>query len=175
MRVRPRARRSARADGATRAHNTLSAETTHVRVFYPFHPLHGLSLRVVRKPKLGDGAASVIDPTGRRLKIPVWMLSPAASEMKIAARPQLGRDALLRLTSLLATPLHAEGSDHDTLHQTGVDRCKGGDRAATTTDGSHDPTGAGPRADRRHGARRTRRPHGSHAGGGLSRNRKERR
>jgi hypothetical protein len=27
-------------------HNTLSADATHVQVFYPFHPLHGYRLRV---------------------------------------------------------------------------------------------------------------------------------
>jgi hypothetical protein len=162
-------------DGATGAHNTLSAEITHVCVIYPFHPLHGVSLRVVRRPKLGDGAVCVTDPTGRRLKIPVWMLSPDSAEMKIVDRAHLSRDALLSLTSLLATRRDPEGSVHDTLLHTGVDRYQGGDRAATTTDGSHDPTGGGPRADRRRGARRTRRPHGSHAGGGLSRDGKERR
>ena len=47
-----------------RAHNTLSAETTHVQVFYPFHPLHGVTLQIVRKPKRGDGAVSIIEPNG---------------------------------------------------------------------------------------------------------------
>ena len=174
-RGRRRARRRARGDDGTRTHNTPSAETTHVRVFYAFHPLHGVSLRVVRRPKLGDGAVCVSDPTGRRLKIPVWMLSSDAAEMTIAERAHLSRDALLRLTSLLATRLDPEGSVHDTLPHSGDDGCKGGDRAATTTHGLDDPTGGGPRADRRHGANRTRRPHGPHVGGGLSRDNKERR
>ena len=33
------------------AHNTPSPETTHVHVLYPFHPLHGSTLQIVRKPK----------------------------------------------------------------------------------------------------------------------------
>ena len=61
---RPPARRSGHADDAIRAHNTLSAENTHVQVYYPFHPLHGAILQVVRRPKRGDGAVSVMDPTG---------------------------------------------------------------------------------------------------------------
>src|ERR1700686_2545568 len=44
------------ADGAIRAHNTLSAEDTRVRVFYPFHPLCDVVLQVVRRPQRGDGA-----------------------------------------------------------------------------------------------------------------------
>src|ERR1039457_7382310 len=66
---------------AIRAHNTLSAETTHVQVFYPFHPLHGGILQIVRRPKRGDGAVSIIDPTGRRLKSPVWMLLPECARL----------------------------------------------------------------------------------------------
>ena len=59
-------------------HNTLSAKDTKVQVFYPFHPLHGASVQILRRPKRGDGAVSVIDRAGKRLKIPVWMLSPEA-------------------------------------------------------------------------------------------------
>jgi len=61
------------------AHNTLSAETQRVRIFYPFHPLHGLNLQVIRKGKRGDGAVCVRDPAGKRLKIPAWMLTPDSS------------------------------------------------------------------------------------------------
>ena len=46
------------ADGDTRAHNTLSTEATHVQVFYPFHPLHGSTLRVICRPKTSDGAVT---------------------------------------------------------------------------------------------------------------------
>jgi hypothetical protein len=35
----------------THAHNTLSADNTDVQVFYPFHPLHGVTLRILRRPK----------------------------------------------------------------------------------------------------------------------------
>src|SRR5260370_36997112 len=59
--------------GGTHAHNTLSVDNTDVQVFYPFHPLHGVTLRVLRRPERGDGAVCVVDPAGRRLKIPIWM------------------------------------------------------------------------------------------------------
>ena len=68
------------------AHNTLSAENTEVQVFYPFHPLHGATLQMVRRSKRGDGAVSVTDPTGKRLKIPVWMLLPDCTQIKVSLR-----------------------------------------------------------------------------------------
>lgn len=122
MRFRRPAPDSADEDGPTRAHSTLSAETTHVQVFYQFHPLHGSTLRVVRRPKQGDGAVSVIDPAGRRLKIPLWMLLPNSAEMEIAQQPLLSKEALLSLTSLLVTPPDIQNRVHDTLLQTTVDR-----------------------------------------------------
>ncbi len=81
--IRRRARRNVRARDATAVHSTLSADTTHIRVFYPFHPLHGYSLRVIRRPKRGDGAISVIDPAGRRPKIPVWMICSDAADIGV--------------------------------------------------------------------------------------------
>src|SRR6476620_10414381 len=99
------ARSCARADGGTHAHNTLSADNTDVQVFYPFHPLHGVTLRILRRPKRGDGAVCVIDPAGRRLKIPIWMLLPECAEITISQRPRLGKQALLSLASLIASQL----------------------------------------------------------------------
>src|SRR5207302_668244 len=132
---RRRALRNGGEDGNTPAHNTLSPETTHVQVFYPFHPLHGATLQIVRKPKRGDGAVSIIDPTGRRLKIPVWMLLPECAGIKIQERPRLSTEALLSLTSLLSTPHNPKDHNRDNLLQTAVDGCEGGHRSATTISG----------------------------------------
>ena len=168
MKCLRRARHSECADAAIHAHSTLSADATHVQVFYSFHPLRGATLQVIRRPKRGDGAVAVMDPTGRRLKIPVWMLSPDSAEMKITEKPHLSKDALLCLTSLLTTPVDTPDRVHDNLLQTVVDGCKGGQRAATTTSGPDDPKRRGRRADQHNGANRTDRSHGPHSGGGLS-------
>src|SRR5215831_14874983 len=101
-RCRRLARSCGRGDGGTHAHNTLSADNTDVQVFYPFHPLHGVTLRILRRPKRGDGAVCVMDPAGRRLKIPIWMLLPECAEITISQRPHLGKQALLSLASLIA-------------------------------------------------------------------------
>jgi len=132
-----------------------------------------VTLRIVRRPKQGDGAVCVIDPTNRRLKIPTWMLLPDSADMKIVERARLSKEALLNLASLLTTLPDLAFNVHDTLLPPRVDGCKGGDRAAPTIDGPDDPRRAGSRADRRHDTKRTHRSHGPHTGGGLSRNRKE--
>ena len=92
MTGRRRGRDNERADGDTHAHNTLSPDNTDVQVFYPFHPLHGATLRILRRPKRGDGAVCVMDPAGRRLKIPVWMLSRECAEIVISEQPHLGKE-----------------------------------------------------------------------------------
>jgi hypothetical protein len=161
------------ADEATHAHSTLSAETTRVQVFYPFHPLHGVTLQIVRRPKRGDGAVSIIDSTRRRLKIPVWMLLPECAEITIAERPRLGKEALLSLTALLSPPQDPDDPAHDNLLQTAVDGCKGGQRGATTISGPDDPKGRRSRVDGRKGTRRSDRSHGPNTGGGFSSGRRK--
>jgi hypothetical protein len=110
-------------------HNTLSADAIHVGVFYLFHPLHGYRLRVLRKPKKSDGAVAVVDPIGKRLKIPVWMLSPVASKAEIIAQASLSRESLLSLVALL----ESTGEKSDNLLQTSTDKSKGDRHAATAT------------------------------------------
>jgi hypothetical protein len=158
---------SGHGDDAIRAHNTLSAENTHVQVYYPFHPLRGAILQVVRRPKRGDGAVSVIDPIGKRLKIPVWMLSPECAPTRITEEPHLSKEALLHLTSLLATRLPTADQIHDNLLQTVVDEHNGGQRGATTTSGPDDPNGHRRRVHRRTGARGSNRSNGPHSTSGL--------
>ena len=168
-RCRRPARSCARADDGTHAHNTLSAGNTDVQVFYPFHPLRGASLQILRRPKRGDGAVCVMDPAGTRLKIPVWMLLPECSEIKISQRPHLGKEALLSLASLIASQSDSKGRVHDDLLQTPVSGCEGGHRNATSTSGPDDSKGMRCRVNGRGGTRPTHRSHGSRCSGGLSR------
>ena len=165
-RVRQRGRRSGHGDEDTHAHSTLSAETTHVHVFYRFHPLCSSTLQIVRRPKRGDGAVSVIDQTGRRLKIPVWMLSPEAAGTVISEQIHLSKEALLSLASLLSLRA-GEDHGHDNLLPTAVDECKGGHREATGTIGPGDSGRKRNRARRCDSARRSGRSDGSHSGGAF--------
>jgi hypothetical protein len=127
--IRRQERRNGHEDGDIVTHNTLSADVTHVEVFYPFHPLHGYRLRVLRKPKKSDGAVAVVDPIGKRLKIPAWMLSPVAGKAKINSQASLSRESLLSLVALLKSA----GEKNDNLLQTSTDKSKGDRHAATAT------------------------------------------
>jgi hypothetical protein len=149
------------------AHNTLSAENMHVQVCYPFHPLRGAILQVVRRPKRGDGAVCVMDLIGKRLKIPVWMLSPECAAIPITEKAHLSKEALLHLVSLLATRLPVADQIHDNLLQTVVEEHNGGQRGATTTSEPDEPNGHRGRAHGRKGSRRGGRSHGPHSGSGL--------
>jgi len=160
---------SAGADDDTHAHNTLSPSNTDVQVFYPFHPLHGATLQILRRPKRGDRAVCVIDPGGRRLKIPVWMLSRECAEIVISERPHLGKEALLSLASLIASQPDSKGRVHDDLLQTPVSGCEGGHRNATSTSGHDDSKGMRCRVNGRGDTRPTHRSHGPRCSGGLSR------
>jgi hypothetical protein len=130
------ARRNVGEDADTHAHSTLSAEATEVKVFYPFHPLHDSTLQIQRRPKRGDGAALVADRAGRRLKIPMWMLSPSSAEIGIHEQAVLSKEALLSLSSIIGTQAQR---GHDNLQPIAVDVCEGGHRGATRTDGPDDP------------------------------------
>ena len=165
-------RHSEHGDEDTHAHSTLSAEGTEVQVFYPFHPLHSATVQILRRPERGDGAVSVIDRAGKRLKIPVWMLSPEAAGIMISERVHLSKEALLSLTSLLSLRA-GEDRDHDNLLPTAVNECQGGHRGATGTIGPDDPERKRNGARRCDRARRSCRSDGSHSGGGLSSGRRK--
>ena len=164
---------SGHGDDGIHAHNTLSAESAEVQVYYPFHPLYGSTLQILRKPKRGDGAVSVVDRDGRRLKIPVWMLLPDCSAIKISDEVHLSRESLLSLM-LLLSPHAPEDRDHDTLLPTAVDGCKGGDRGSAKTTGSDVPGRKRNRADGCDGARRSDRSDGSRFDGSLPGGRRKR-
>ena len=169
-RCRRRGRCSAGADGDTHAHNTLSPDNTDVQVFYPFHPLHGATLQILRRPQRGDGAVCVIDPGGRRLKIPAWMLLRDCAAIMISKRPHLSTEALLSLASLITSQPDSKDCVHNDLPQTPDSEREGGDRVATSTSGRPEDskqTQCG--VNRRSDTRQSHRSHGPRSGDGLSR------
>ena len=92
---------------STHAHNTLSADNTNVQVFYPFHPLRGATLQILRSPKRGDGAVCVIDPAGRQLKIPgLDAVAGVRQDERFFATtaPGSGSPPISRFIDRLATP-----------------------------------------------------------------------
>ena len=128
--------------GGIRAHNAPSASATNVEVLYPFHPLHGAILQLIRRPKRGDGAVTVLDDNGRRLKIPTWMLSAEAADAGIAEQAYLSKHALQSLADLLAIRLPAEENNHDNLLPR-VTGPQGGQRGAVATSRRKDEQSSG--------------------------------
>jgi hypothetical protein len=153
-------------DGGTRAHNTLCAGEPSVQVLYPFHPLHGASLQLIRTPKRGDGAVTVRDSNGRRLKIPIWMLSAEAAEATIAEQAYLSKHALQSLADLLAIRLQTEDNNHDNLLPR-VTGPQGGQRGAVATSQRNDEQSSGS-ARRRQGPQRGNRSDGPHSRSRIS-------
>jgi hypothetical protein len=110
-----------------------------------------------------------MDPAGRRLKIPVWMLLPECAGIRISRQPHLGKQALQSLASLIASQLASKDRDHDNLLQTPVSGSEGGRRGATSTSGPDDPKGMRCRANGRSDTRRSDRSQGPRSSSGLSR------
>src|SRR6201982_1853404 len=135
----------------------------------PFTHFIVLPLRILRRPERGDGAVCVMDPAGRRLKIPIWMLLPECAEIAISKRPHLGKQALLSLASLISSQLDSKDPVHAILRQTRVSVFAGGRRDATSTSGPDDPKGMRCRANGRSDTHRSDRSHGPRSRSGLSR------
>jgi hypothetical protein len=110
-----------------------------------------------------------MDPGGRRLKIPIWMLSRESAEIMISERPHLDKEALLSLASLITSQPDSEGRVHDDLLQTPVSGCEGGHRGTTSASGPDDSEGTRCRVNGRGDTRRSHRSHGTRCSGGLSR------
>ena len=137
-----------------------------MQVLYPFHPLHGTSLQLIRRPKREDGAVTVLDPNGRRLKIPTWMLSAEVVDARIAEQAYLSKHALQRLADLLAIGLPSEDNNHDNLLPR-VAGPQGGQRGAVATSRGEDEQNSGS-ARRRKGPRRGDRSDGPHSRSRIS-------
>ena len=89
-----------------------------------------------------------MDHTGKRLKIPTWMLSPGCADIRIRKQAHLSKEALLSLSSVLA--VHTQ-RNHDSLQPIAVDVYEGGHRDATRTDRPDDPGRRLKRARKRDG------------------------
>ena len=136
-RLRTRRRSSECAGG----HARTPARDTHgarVTVHYRFHPLCGRELEVVSTPRSADGGAvTVADPTGRRLKIPCWMLSTEAGELGLTAQAEVGVRALLNLAELLKAHLSPPepATTRDSLSPTSESAERRKTRGAASTGG----------------------------------------
>lgn len=83
-----------------------------------------------------DGAATVVDPSGRQMKIPCWMLSPDAAEVELSTRAEICARALVALADLLEP--HVKGPGGPPVKPAGPS----GDSRSPAA-GSHEAAGIG--------------------------------
>jgi hypothetical protein len=91
---------------------------------------------VASKPRSADTAIKALDPTGRGLKIPLWMLSPDAKTQVIAEQSTIAVQALLSTYKLLEPALIKGGRVARKLSETGTSPISGGDDEATRARGT---------------------------------------
>ena len=112
-------------------HNTRGLT---VRVYYPFHPLNGLDLEVACMARDESGPMTVVAPDGDRLKIPQWMLSPAAASASLTSCAVLSTAALLALAALVEHGVASRAPQRNrrtvSLSSTGSDPTREEDGAA---------------------------------------------
>ena len=86
-------------------------------VHYQFHPLRNQHLEVVAWPRKANQAVTVRQPDGETLKIPLWMVEPAAASCQLRDQVELTASILRALVVLLEhqhtvpTPTPPEHSD----------------------------------------------------------------
>jgi len=90
-----------------RGNNRTTLQNTNrstVKVYYRFHPYAGQELEVIHNPVRACEWIIVRTPRGSSLKIPRWMVHPAASEIVISPNAILSASALAGLVELAAGP-----------------------------------------------------------------------
>ena len=79
-----------------------------VRVHYPFHPLYGLELEVLKNLSNESGTTLVNAPDNFCKQIPSWMLAEQAASYCLAISPSIEIQALLKAAGLLEAALKIE-------------------------------------------------------------------
>ena len=78
--------------------NTISSK---IKIYYPFHPLCGQELKVLRKSNHKDGSILIAAPSVFNKQIPLWMTEHQAACYRISEKPEICLKALLSLIELI--------------------------------------------------------------------------
>jgi hypothetical protein len=78
--------------------NTIGSQ---VEINYPFHPLFGKKLKVVRESITKNGTIFIDAPKGFCKEIPSWMTQPECTDYHISELPHISLKAILRAIELL--------------------------------------------------------------------------
>jgi hypothetical protein len=87
--------------GTKTSQNTISSEI--IKIYYPFHPLYGLELKVLSRKKPGhkDGTIKVKTPNGFCKEVPIWIAKPQSTCFCISRSAEISLKAITRLIELL--------------------------------------------------------------------------
>ena len=113
------------------ATNRYKTNIRTVTVYGPFHLLRGHELQVVGTPRNGNTAITVVAPTGRRHKIPLWIVSPAAAGYVMGEQATVNPQALLLAFELLLPVMSNASQLAGNLSATGTSPTAGGADEAT--------------------------------------------
>lgn len=124
-------------------------------VYYPFHPLRRQTLEVLVWLRQAHLSVTVRAPDGATLKIPLWMLVPAAARIELREQVELSLPTWLSLAALLeahSVVLSTVPEPRDTSADTPTDLPRSRRRGAAAAGRGGDPTRAQANADRPDGA-----------------------
>jgi hypothetical protein len=74
---------------------------SEIEINYPFHPLFGAKLKIVRNSMTKNGTIFVDSPKGFCKEIPMWMTEPECIDYHISEFPHINLRAILRAIELL--------------------------------------------------------------------------
>ena len=83
-------------------HNPIGSE---IEIYYPFHPLFGAKLKIVRNSETKNGTIFVDTPKGFCKEIPSWMTHQECRDYHISEFPHINLKAILGAIELLETSI----------------------------------------------------------------------
>ncbi|MFV1976955.1 MAG: hypothetical protein ACC651_14505, partial [Candidatus Scalindua sp.] len=83
-------------------HNPIGSE---IEIYYPFHPLFGAKLKIVRNSETKNGTLFLDTPKGFCKEIPSWMTHQECRDYHISEFPHINLKAILGAIELLETSI----------------------------------------------------------------------
>ena len=92
-----------------------TTDTRRVRIYYPFHPFAGHSLRI-RERRKGPPATYTLETSGGEcVNVPVWMTEESVAKLHLEDSPRLHVRKLLELAALIQEKLEPIGCQQGIL------------------------------------------------------------
>ena len=92
-----------------------TTDTRRVRIYYPFHPLAGQSLRIRERRKGPPPTYTLEASSGECFNVPVWMTEESTAKLHLEDGPRLHVRKLLELVALIQEKLEPIGCQQGIL------------------------------------------------------------